>query len=97
MIRNRVDIISLGCSKNLVDSEKVMAMFAEKGFKFKMAKNMQNGSENAQKQTVEILKNKLPEDKKKQLSSILKDKSALERLLKSSQAQELIKRLKNSK
>ena len=32
MIRNRVDIISLGCSKNLVDSEHVMAQFASRGF-----------------------------------------------------------------
>lgn len=33
MIKNRVDIISLGCSKNLVDSEQVMAQFANRGFK----------------------------------------------------------------
>ena len=33
MIKNRVDIISLGCSKNLVDSEQVMAQFASRGFK----------------------------------------------------------------
>ena len=33
MIKNRVDIISLGCSKNLVDSERVMAQFASRGFK----------------------------------------------------------------
>ena len=32
MIKNRVDIISLGCSKNLVDSERVMAQFASRGF-----------------------------------------------------------------
>ena len=32
MIKNRVDIISLGCSKNLVDSEQVMAQFASRGF-----------------------------------------------------------------
>ena len=32
MIKNRVDIISLGCSKNLVDSEHVMAQFAARGF-----------------------------------------------------------------
>jgi ribosomal protein S12 methylthiotransferase len=32
MIKNRVDIISLGCSKNLVDSERVMAQFAARGF-----------------------------------------------------------------
>ena len=32
MIKNRVDIISLGCSKNLVDSEQVMAQFANRGF-----------------------------------------------------------------
>ena len=32
MIKNRVDIISLGCSKTLVDSERVMAQFASRGF-----------------------------------------------------------------
>ena len=33
MQRNRVDIISLGCFKNLVDSEKLMRMFKNAGFK----------------------------------------------------------------
>ena len=33
MQRNRVDIISLGCYKNLVDSEKLMRMFKNAGFK----------------------------------------------------------------
>lgn len=32
MLKNRVDIISLGCSKNLVDSERLMAQFAEYGY-----------------------------------------------------------------
>lgn len=32
MKRNRVDVISLGCSKNLVDSERLMSMFREKGY-----------------------------------------------------------------
>lgn len=32
MKKNRVDVISLGCSKNLVDSERLMNMFREKGF-----------------------------------------------------------------
>ncbi|MDE7397087.1 MAG: 30S ribosomal protein S12 methylthiotransferase RimO [Muribaculum sp.] len=30
--QRRVDIISLGCSKNLVDSERLLAMFARQGF-----------------------------------------------------------------
>lgn len=33
MIRNRVDIISLGCSKNLVDSERLLRRFADAGYK----------------------------------------------------------------
>ena len=32
MKRNRVDIISLGCSKNLVDSERLLHRFAEAGY-----------------------------------------------------------------
>lgn len=32
MRKNRVDIISLGCSKNLVDSERLMAQFAHYGY-----------------------------------------------------------------
>lgn len=32
MIRNRVDIISLGCSKNLVDSERLLRAFAQAGY-----------------------------------------------------------------
>lgn len=32
MIKGRVDIISLGCSKNLVDSERLMARFKKAGF-----------------------------------------------------------------
>ena len=32
MKRNRVDIISLGCSKNLVDSERLMQRFADAGY-----------------------------------------------------------------
>ena len=32
MIRNRVDIITLGCSKNLVDSERLMAQFRRLGY-----------------------------------------------------------------
>ncbi|MGM9805148.1 MAG: 30S ribosomal protein S12 methylthiotransferase RimO [Candidatus Aphodosoma sp.] len=32
MRKNRVDIISLGCSKNLVDSERLMAEFAKYGY-----------------------------------------------------------------
>lgn len=33
MIKNSVDIITLGCSKNLVDSERLMHCFAEAGYK----------------------------------------------------------------
>ncbi len=33
MIKNSVDIISLGCSKNLVDSERLLHRFAEAGYK----------------------------------------------------------------
>ena len=32
MKRNRVDIVSLGCSKNLVDSERLMRRFADAGY-----------------------------------------------------------------
>lgn len=33
MIKNRVDVISLGCSKNLIDSERLMAQLEASGFK----------------------------------------------------------------
>lgn len=33
MQKNRIDIITLGCSKNLVDSEKLMKQFSELGYK----------------------------------------------------------------
>lgn len=33
MIRNRVDVISLGCSKNLIDSERLMAQLESSGFR----------------------------------------------------------------
>ena len=33
MQKNRVDVISLGCYKNLVDSEKLMRLFKNAGFK----------------------------------------------------------------
>lgn len=33
MVRNRVDVISLGCSKNLVDSERLLHRFAQAGYK----------------------------------------------------------------
>lgn len=32
MIKNRIDIITMGCSKNLVDSESVMRMLSAKGY-----------------------------------------------------------------
>ena len=32
MIKNRVDIITMGCSKNLVDSEHLMRQFQECGY-----------------------------------------------------------------
>lgn len=33
MIKNRVDVISLGCSKNLIDSERLMALLENSGFR----------------------------------------------------------------
>ncbi|MGL4491204.1 MAG: hypothetical protein ACRCT5_00015, partial [Tannerellaceae bacterium] len=33
MKKNKVDIITLGCSKNLVDSEMLMRQFAANGYK----------------------------------------------------------------
>ena len=32
MKKNQIDIITLGCSKNLVDSESLMRLFQRKGF-----------------------------------------------------------------
>ncbi len=32
MARKKVDVITLGCSKNLVDSERLMSMFDRAGF-----------------------------------------------------------------
>ena len=32
MIKNRIDVITLGCSKNLVDSEKLMKLLEENGY-----------------------------------------------------------------
>lgn len=32
MSRQKVDIVTMGCSKNLVDSERVLRMFDEAGF-----------------------------------------------------------------
>ena len=32
MVKNRVDIITLGCSKNLVDSEHLMRQFEAAGY-----------------------------------------------------------------
>ena len=32
MQKNRIDIITLGCSKNLVDSEKLMKQFSSLGY-----------------------------------------------------------------
>lgn len=33
MIKNRIDLITLGCSKNLVDSERLMAQLSARGYK----------------------------------------------------------------
>ncbi|MBO7379188.1 MAG: hypothetical protein J6U31_05510, partial [Bacteroidales bacterium] len=33
MIRNRIDLITLGCSKNLVDSERLMGQLAACGYR----------------------------------------------------------------
>ncbi|MCQ2332224.1 MAG: 30S ribosomal protein S12 methylthiotransferase RimO [Paludibacteraceae bacterium] len=43
MKRNRVDIISLGCSKNLVDSERLMSMFRGKGYDVEIDAEKPNG------------------------------------------------------
>lgn len=43
MKRNRVDIISLGCSKNLVDSERLMSMFRGKGYDVELDAEKPNG------------------------------------------------------
>ena len=32
MIKNQIDVITLGCSKNLVDSEKLMKLLEESGY-----------------------------------------------------------------
>lgn len=32
MKKNRIDFITMGCSKNLVDSEKLMRKFADEGY-----------------------------------------------------------------
>ena len=32
MRKNRVDVITMGCSKNLIDSERLMRQFAESGY-----------------------------------------------------------------
>ena len=32
MIKNQIDVITLGCSKNLVDSEKLMKLLEENGY-----------------------------------------------------------------
>lgn len=34
MIRNRIDVISLGCSKNLIDSERLLKRLEERGYEY---------------------------------------------------------------
>lgn len=43
MQENRIDIITLGCSKNLVDSEKLQAAFMEKGYNCILDANVVEG------------------------------------------------------
>jgi len=43
MIRNQIDVITLGCSKNLVDSEKLMKLLEENGYTLRHNPNKVNG------------------------------------------------------
>ena len=43
MRKNKVDIITLGCSKNLVDSEQLMRQFAVNGYKVEHDPHKING------------------------------------------------------
>lgn len=43
MIKNQIDVITLGCSKNLVDSEKLMKLLEENGYTLRHNPDMVNG------------------------------------------------------
>lgn len=43
MIKNRIDVITLGCSKNLVDSEKLMKLLEKSGFTLRHNPDKVNG------------------------------------------------------
>lgn len=43
MIKNRIDVITLGCSKNLVDSEKLMKLLEENGYTLRHNPDKVNG------------------------------------------------------
>lgn len=43
MIKNQIDVITLGCSKNLVDSEKLMKLLEENGYTLRHNPNKVNG------------------------------------------------------
>lgn len=43
MIKNRIDVITLGCSKNLVDSEKLMKLFEKSGYTIRHNPEKVNG------------------------------------------------------
>ena len=43
MRKNRIDIITMGCSKNLVDSEALMRLLAKKGYSVKHDSDSPNG------------------------------------------------------
>ena len=43
MIKNRIDVITLGCSKNLVDSEKLMKLLEENGYSLRHNPDKVNG------------------------------------------------------
>ena len=43
MIKNQIDVITLGCSKNLVDSEKLMKLLEESGYTLRHNPDKVNG------------------------------------------------------
>lgn len=43
MLKNRIDVITLGCSKNLVDSEKLMKLLEENGYTLRHNPDKMNG------------------------------------------------------
>ena len=65
MRKNKIDIISLGCSKNLVDSEHLMRQFAEYGYTLEHNPSEVNGEivvvntcgfiQDAQEESIEMI------------------------------------------